>query len=96
MFPDFQQLVLTFQEISRERVEGFFNDNLSSFKDKMRSAKVIVLHHVFASVYQFTFLNKSFSLSLCTVCACVLVYPTCMYKLSRCFDVRDHADVAMG
>ena len=53
MFPDFQQLILTFQEISRERVEGFLNDNLSSFKDKMRSAKVIVLHHVFASDLRF-------------------------------------------
>jgi hypothetical protein len=55
MFPDFQQLILTFQEISRERVEGSFNDNLTSFKDKMRSAKVIEVHHVCASVYQFTF-----------------------------------------
>jgi hypothetical protein len=74
MFPDFQQLILTFQEISRERVEGVSNDSLSSFKDKMRSAKVIIaLHHVFASVYQFTFLNKSLSLSL-SFSTCVSVY----------------------
>jgi hypothetical protein len=63
MFPDFQQLILTFQEISRERVEGSFNDNLTSFKDKMRSAKVIEVNHVCASVYQFTF-RISLSLSL--------------------------------